>query len=57
MTPKEKAKDLVDSFEEKLITFEGQKKCALILIDEIILAAATFDTKYWQQVKTEIESL
>lgn len=57
MTPKENAKEKVSDFSGKLITFEGQKKCALILVDEIIAAAPPYDTKYWEEVKAEIELL
>lgn len=57
MTPKENAKEKVNDFAGKLITFEGQKKCALILVDETIAAAPPYDKKYWEQVKKEIELL
>jgi len=57
MTPKEKAKELVNDFIGKLITFEGQKKCALVLVNEIIAAAPPYDTKHWEEVKAEIELL
>jgi hypothetical protein len=62
MTPKEKAKELVDKF--NVWTNDGYgggfpKQCALIAVDEII--EATIDdwshSDYWEEVKTEIQSL
>jgi hypothetical protein len=55
MTPKEKAKELVDKF----IAIQ----CALIAVDEIIsikllwFQKDTQDLDYWQQVKQELEKL
>jgi hypothetical protein len=57
MTPKENAQEKVNDFAGKLITLEGQKKCALILVDEIIAASPPYNAKYWEEVKTEIELL
>ncbi len=73
MTPKEKAKELVS----KYIHFTKQsngangtiynsKQCALISVDEIILANPHSNTftnveystmEYWKEVKQEIENL
>ena len=55
MTPKEKAKELVDKF--------IAKQLALIAVDEmlnhlkIILEVDKKDFEYWQEVKQEIELL
>jgi hypothetical protein len=56
MTPKDKAKELVDkywtfSFD---IFFEEAKECALIAVDELIKETGS---KYWYDVKQEIEKL
>jgi len=61
MTPKEKAEELVDNFENALTI----KDCALISVDEIINCDYFFktleDTKlfidYWYKVQQEIEKL
>jgi hypothetical protein len=82
MTPKEKAKELVDKFYQttpyeafidepcgigaEYKAWEQAKQCALIAVDEVILANphsnplntdvySTMD--YWQEVKQEIENL
>ena len=70
MTPKEKAKELVDKYnkDEKLyweLSYDMAKQCALIAVDEIINANpyevsktdmdSTID--YWKEVKKEIEAL
>lgn len=73
MTPKEKARELVDSFKpySDWNGFDLQrellnaKQCALIAVDEIIKSTpCKFDGyyyeqnfKYWQEVKQEIEKL
>jgi len=71
MTPKEKAKELVDKFYPLAdgmngrgrfyyeICFKNQKKSALIVVDEIleVLNQLTLEYEYWQEVKTEIEKL
>jgi hypothetical protein len=62
MTPKEKAKDLVDRY---YWTFgdgylgEQHIQCALIAVDEMIkeLERCFIHNEYWQEVKTEIEAL
>jgi hypothetical protein len=67
MTPKEKAKELVDkmfSLSYHLHAFPA-KQCALIAVDEIIQLRKGYfdcinpmqDEKYWQEVKQEIEKL
>jgi hypothetical protein len=77
MTPKEKAKELVEKYRKYVddgrhngfysgeITFNNQKQCALITVDELLnnfLSNTT--TKYgkeryhfWQEVKQEILKL
>jgi hypothetical protein len=65
MKPKDKAKELVDRFDETLTYLESKqkaKKCALIAVDEII---KTMDNvmlpnpfkQYWNKVKQEIQEL
>ena len=68
MTPKEKAKELVDRFlgikkiNPNAITrpynWQDAKQCALICVDEI-LNTILYDIEipYWQEVKQEIEKL
>lgn len=68
MTPKEKAKELVDKFSplaknwdcynDEPLDENNAKQCALIAVDEIINAGKDvdeFSDSYWQQVKQEIE--
>ena len=63
MTPKEKAKELVDKFskyaDDTMQDLETQAcKCALIAVDEIISALVGLRSlEHWQEVKTEIERL
>ena len=65
MTPKEKAKELVDKYTEviyPIINIEKAKQCALIEVEEMI---ETFwythknesEYRYWIEVKQEIEVL
>ena len=65
MTSKEKAKELVEKYDETLTYIESKskaKQCALIAVDEIIeLRKGYFDCgkeiqdeKYWQYVKREL---
>ena len=72
MTPKKKAKELVDKF-SKLSNYGSyalrlceytSKQCAIIVVNEIInsvvitdLTTAETQFKYWEQVKQEIENL
>ena len=72
MTPKEKAKGLVDTYKiyvigsnGSLIENENARHCALIAVNEIIEAnPISFDEdenciakQWWKEVKTEIEKL
>jgi hypothetical protein len=67
MTPKEKAKELVDNYLEidACINFEDAKLCALIAVDEILKAIEVIpNVRYryveegiWLEVKTEIQAL
>jgi len=63
MTPKEKAKELVDKFtfrREECDYYWNAKLCALIALNEIINAGKDvdeFSDSYWQEVKQEIEKL
>jgi hypothetical protein len=66
MTPKEKAEQLVDKFDDTLTYLKSKskaKQCALIAVDEILEAILTLFSEmsayviYWQEVKEEIEKL
>jgi hypothetical protein len=70
MTPKEKAKELVNKFvqftpAEEEFEYDYAKSCALIAVDEILednvddMSEELFDIRieYWQSVKQEIEKL
>ena len=64
MTPKEKAIELVEKYEnECLLSIDGGKVAAVISVDEIInhhsqeQGLYRIDTYYWQEVKKEIENL
>jgi hypothetical protein len=64
MTPREKAIDLINSFEELGKDFtrgvsmhEFAKECALISVDEILKKPTPNQKVYWQQVKTELQNL
>jgi hypothetical protein len=59
MTPKEKAKELVNKF---LQVYDGRvpiaKKCALIAVEEVLgYMGADRGIDFWQSVKTEIEKI
>ena len=69
MTPKDKAKELVDKY-FKLLNYEfgdlvyslsdkQPHQCALIAVDEVIGYGykPEFPYKYWEEVKKEIEKL
>lgn len=66
-TPKEKAIQLVDKFEEhsfmdidsRISAFDSVKKCALIAVEEIIITFIEIDPniRYWQEVKNELNKL
>lgn len=68
MSPKEKAIELVDKYDETLTYLESKakaKQCALIAVDEIleVISFNKYDDKYWEEeeywneVKLEIEKL
>ena len=67
MTPKDKAKELVEEFykwvatpDDRDIEFYKSKQCALICVDEILREIPKrFDSEeiYWEKVKKEIEKL
>ena len=64
MTPKEKAKELVDKYYhlfsvelENTIDLREAKQCALIAVDEILEECRLEKDWYWQEVKQEIENL
>ena len=71
MIPKEKAKELVDNFIDKMFylrdgynaseVFATAKQCSLIAVDEILDINSVdkdYDlSNYWQEVKQEIENL
>jgi hypothetical protein len=65
MSPKERAKELVDKFKKNTRAYNetngwedsayDAKQCALIAVHEILQITARDD--YWQQIKQEIEKL
>jgi hypothetical protein len=60
MTPKEKAKELVDKLQFILMSKGFAKQCALIAVDEILnlhKKVALETLEYYQQVKQEIQAL
>ena len=72
MTPKEKAKELIEKFYSLIFDIDlgrivsndhkrltAAKQCALIAVDEIIdyLTDGEMDSAYFQEVKQEIEKL
>ena len=69
MTPKEKAEELVDKFENysfmdidaRISSFESAKQCALIAVDELIyetqFEVPNIRQRYLKDVKQEIELL
>lgn len=68
MTPKEKAKELVEKFGRRVSGEAAIKACALIAVDEILETfritsttereiADSSDYIYWLEVKKEIEQL
>jgi hypothetical protein len=62
MTPKDKAKELVESFYRSMFDIklsdthimQTAKQCALICVGEIL---SWNPTLFWQEVRTEIENL
>ena len=73
MTPKEKAKELFNKLNDKIISFEDvrlrgngfemTRQCALIAVDEILNSVkgnfiySIRFSEYWRDVKQEIEKL
>lgn len=61
MTPKEKAEELIEKFDELLTYRESKtktKQCALIAVDTVLFMASHYATiEYWKEVKQEIEAL
>lgn len=63
MTPKEKAKELVDGYYNQnfedfgAYCSETAKKLALILVKNILDIETLIDWDFWADVKTEIEKL
>jgi hypothetical protein len=66
MTPREKAIELIDSFEDDLMECDtyfldaAKQRCALIAVDEILQLCWNGNLKaqqYWMEVKQEIEKL
>ena len=67
MTPKEKAIELVDKFENysfmdidaRISSFTSAKQCALITVNEILNngGLGTLMDEWWQDVKKEIQKL
>jgi hypothetical protein len=65
MTPKEKAKELVEKFSNvALLDDYESKQCALIAVDEILKVCEKEITNcsdktffYWQELKQEVEKL
>ena len=66
MTPKEKAKELVDNFYDNLpqwVNADDAKQCAFIAVDEILKTNTDESiygnqfSIYWNEVKKEIEFL
>jgi len=61
MTPKEKAKDLVELFSFNCRECDNAKLSALLAVDEILNIKSVdrdYDlSTYWEEVKQEIENL
>jgi hypothetical protein len=60
MTPKEKAKELVEAmtFSCRECDYEAKaKQCALIAVDEMLKLFIPFAAPYYYEVKKEIEKL
>ena len=58
MTPKDKAKELVDKFSTVGLQQRNEGvQCALIMCDEILQACHWEQTGFWMSVKQEIENL
>jgi hypothetical protein len=72
MTPKEKAKELLDKYDfiytydglsimDEDLTLDDRKQCALIAVDEVIDNIEDdymhYELDWWQEVKQEINKL
>jgi hypothetical protein len=64
MTPREKARELVRSFDNLgrdftrgVSMYEFSRQCALRSVDEILKKPTPNQKVYWQQVKTELQNL
>ena len=66
MTPKEKAKELIDKFLDQSLWMYQAKGCALIAVENFVYFIESHnnewfgwnkDLQYWQEVKQEIEKL
>jgi hypothetical protein len=64
MTPKEKANELFDKYNELLSfhvfngTYDIAKQCAILSVEDLIKESETMTSlDYWQEVKTELEKL
>jgi hypothetical protein len=61
MTPKEKAKELVDKYnflkEIFIPSIHEQKQCALIAVDEILKSCYLENECFFEEVKEEINKL
>ena len=67
MNPKDKAKELFNKLNDKIISFEDvrlrgngyemTRQCALIAVDEILnIIHTNMEDSYWREVKKEIEN-
>lgn len=60
MTPKEKAKELIDKYQfvyiQNYTSMFEVKQCALIAVDEVLDAMSEWDY-YWEKVKEEIKKI
>jgi len=65
MSPKQKAKQLIDKFEShsfmdidmRISSYESAKQCALVTVDELIEHTDWTEVNFWQEVKQEIQKL
>lgn len=59
LTPKERARYLVDKFLERGYTDDDAVECALICVDEILSSTFVQNNtfNYWSEVKEEINKL
>jgi hypothetical protein len=66
MTPKEKARELINKYKNSIILFDDDidsKKCAIIAINEMtkyipnVYHDDLIKEKYWKKVKNEIKKL